>query len=184
MAYSFNDFKTKLSGVSDWLSKELGAVHTGRASIGLLDTVRAESYGTMMPLQQLANMNVEDARTIRISPWAVDTAPAIEKAIREANIGVSIVNDGKGIRAIFPELTGETREKYAKIVGKKLEEARISVRALREEVWNDIQKKEKDGAMSEDEKFRGKEEMEKLIKEANEKLEAIAKRKEDEILGK
>jgi ribosome recycling factor len=184
MAYSFNDFKVKLTGVSEWFTKELSSVHTGRASIGLLDGVRAEVYGSPMPLQQLANMTVEDARTIRISPWAADATQAIEKALRDANLGVSVVNDGKGIRAIFPELTGETREKYAKVVGKKLEEARISVRALREEVWSDIQEQEKGGKMSEDDKFRSKETMEALIKEVNEKLEAVTKRKEEEILGK
>ncbi len=84
---------------------------------------------------------------------------------------------------VFPELTGETREKYAKVVGKKLEEARISVRALREEVWTDIQKQEKDGGMSEDDKFKAKENMEAMVKDANEKLEATAKKKEEDIRG-
>ncbi|HXK40253.1 MAG TPA: ribosome recycling factor [Candidatus Paceibacterota bacterium] len=184
MTYSFNDLRTKLTDVSDWLGKELSAVHTGRASIGLLDGVRVDTYGSPMPLQQLANMTVEDARTIRIAPWDAGSVQAIEKALRDANLGVSVVNDGKGIRAVFPELTGETREKYAKAVGKKLEEARISTRTLREEVWSDIQKQEKEGKMSEDDKFRSKETMETLIKEANERLEAVAKRKEEEILGK
>jgi ribosome recycling factor len=184
MTHSFGDFKEKLAGVSDWLSRELGSIHTGRASVALLENVRAESYGTPMPLQQLAGMTVEDARTIRIVPWAADTMQAIDRALREANLGISVAGDGKGIRVIFPELTGETREKYAKIVGKKLEEARVSVRALREEVWGDIQKKGKDGKMSEDEKFKSKETMETMVKEANEKLDAIAERKEEEILGK
>lgn len=184
MSYQFNDFKTKLASISEWLSKELSGVHTGRASIALLDGIRADVYGSAMPLQQVASMTVEDARTIRIAPWDAGSVQAVEKALREANIGVSVVNDGKGIRAIFPELTGETREKYAKVVGKKLEEARISVRTLREETWSDIQKREKDGEMSEDDKFRAKEAMESLVKEANEKLEAAAKRKEEEILGK
>ncbi len=167
----------------EWLSKELGNIQTGRATVAFFDGIRAESYGAQMPLNQLAGMTIEDARTIRISPWAQDTATAIEKAIRDANLGVSVVNDGKGIRAIFPELTGETREKYAKIVGKKLEEARISVRGLREEAWSDIQKQEKDGMLSEDDKFVAKETMETMVKETNEKLEAVAKRKTDEILS-
>ncbi len=184
MAYSFNDFKTKLAHVPEWLSKELSGVHTGRASIGLLDGIRAEVYGTPMPLNQVANMSIEDARTIRIAPWDAGSVTAVEKAIRESNLGVSVVNDGKGIRAIFPELTGETREKYAKIVRTKLEEGRIRTRSMREEVWEDIQEQQKDGKMSEDDKFRSKETMEGLIKETNEKLEAVAKRKEDEILGK
>ena len=183
MAYQFNSFKEKLAGVSEWLAKELSAVTTGRASIALLDGIRAESYGSMMPINQLANMSVEDARTIRIVPWAADTLSSIDRALREANLGFSVSGDDKGIRVVFPELTGETREKYAKVVGKKLEEARISVRALREEVWTDIQKQEKDGGMSEDDKFKAKENMEAMVKDANEKLEATAKKKEEDIRG-
>lgn len=183
MAYTFSQLKTKTKEIIDWLGKELGAIHTGRASAALFDGVRASAYGSLMPLNQLANIGVEDARTIRIVPWDQGVSGAIEKAIQEANLGVSVSNDGKGLRVSFPELTGETREKYAKIVGKKLEEARISVRGVREEVWSDIQKQEKDGAMSEDDKFRAKEEMEKLIKESNEQLDSLAKKKEGEILG-
>jgi len=183
MAYQFGEFKTKLAEVEEWFKGECSAIRTGRASIALLDDVRADVYGSKMPLNQVASVNVEDARTIRIAPWDhANTAP-VEKAIRDANLGVSVVGDDKGLRVVFPEMTGESREKYAKLLGKKLEEARVSVRSAREEVWGDIQKQEKDGDMSEDEKFRGKEEMEKLVKDANEKLEALAKRKEEEILG-
>ncbi|MEK7579555.1 MAG: ribosome recycling factor [Patescibacteria group bacterium] len=183
MAYSFTHLSAKLTEVTDWLKKELSAVNTGRASIAFLDGIRADAYGTPMPLQQLANMNVEDARTIRVTPYAGETRPGIEKAVRDANLGVSVAGDDKGIRIIFPQLTTETREKYAKIVGKKLEEARVSVRNARDEVWNDIQKKEKEGTMSEDEKFRAKEDMEKKIKEANDTLDTVAKRKEEEVRG-
>ncbi len=183
MSYSFTHLSAKLTEVTDWLKKELSAVHTGRASIALLDGIRVEAYGTPMPLQQLANMNVEDARTIRVAPYAGDTRPSIEKAVRDANLGISVAGDDKGIRIIFPELTGETREKFAKIARKKLEEARVSVRNARDEVWSDIQKKEKEGSMSEDEKFRAKEDMEKKVKEANDTLDAVTKRKEEEIKG-
>jgi len=183
MAYQFSQLKTKLGEIQEWFKGECSAIRTGRASMALLDDVRADVYGSKMPLNQVASVNVEDARTIRIAPWDHNNNASIEKAIRDANLGVSVVGDDKGIRVVFPEMTGESREKYVKLLGKKLEEARISVRSAREEVWNDIQKKEKDGEMSEDDKFRGKEEMEKLIKEANEKLEGLAKRKEEEILG-
>ncbi|GMU74112.1 MAG: ribosome-recycling factor [Candidatus Campbellbacteria bacterium] len=183
MAYNFTHLKTKTKEIGDWLGKELSAIHTGRASAALLDGIRVSAYGSMMPINQLANIGVEDARTVRITPWDHSVASGIEKAIQDASLGVSVGNDGKGIRVSFPELTGESREKYVKIVGKKLEEARISVRSAREEVWSDIQKQEKDGAMSEDDKFRAKEEMEKIIKEGNEALDALAEKKEKEILG-
>ncbi|QQR82733.1 ribosome recycling factor [Candidatus Campbellbacteria bacterium] len=181
MAYNFSDLKKKTAEIQEWLSKELSAIHTGRASVALLDTVRASAYGSFMPITQLANMSVEDARTIRIAPWDSSVLGAIDKALREANLGVSVATDDKGIRVSFPDLTTETREKYVKLVGKKMEEARISIRGVRDEVWNDIQTKEKGGAIGEDEKFRAKEEMEKLIKEANEKLEELARQKEENI---
>jgi ribosome recycling factor len=181
MAYNFSDLKKKTTEIQEWLSKELSAIHTGRASVALLDTVRASAYGSSMPITQLANMSIEDARTIRISPWDSSVLGAIEKALREANLGISVAADEKGLRVSFPDLTTETREKYVKMVGKKMEEARISIRGVRDEVWNDIQTKEKGGAIGEDDKFRAKEEMEKLIKETNDKLEEIAKRKEEDI---
>ena len=181
MAYNFSDVKKKTVEIQEWLSKELSAVHTGRASVALLDTVRVSAYGSFMPIAQIANMSTEDARTIRISPWDSSVLGAIDKALREANLGVSVATDEKGLRVSFPDLTTETREKYVKLVGKKMEEARISIRGVRDEVWNDIQTKEKGGAIGEDEKFRAKEEMEKIIKEANEKLEEIARQKEENI---
>lgn len=183
MAYNLANLKTKTAEIGEWLKKELSAIHTGRASAALLDGVRADVYGSAMPLSQIANITVEDARSIRITPWDSGVMSAVDRALREANLGVSVSADDKGIRVIFPELTGESREKYAKIVGKKLEEARISVRNARDEVWSDIQKKEKDGELSEDEKFRAKEDMERIIKDGNEALDAIAKRKEEEIRG-
>lgn len=181
MAYTFTDLKKKTQEINEWLSKELSAIHTGRASVALLDTVRVSAYGSSMPITQLANMSVEDARTIRITPWDSSVLSGIEKALREANLGVSVAADDKGLRISFPDLTTETREKYIKLVGKKMEEARISIRGVRDEIWNDIQSKEKAGTLSEDDKFRAKEEMEKTIKEANEKLEETAKRKEEDI---
>lgn len=183
MAYNFSNLKAKTKEIQEWLSKELSAIHTGRASVALLDGIRVLAYGSMMPIHQLANIGVEDARTLRISPWDNSVSGAIEKAIQDANLGVSVGSDGKGIRVSFPDLTTESRERYVKIVGKKLEEARISLRGVREEVWSDIQAQEKEGAMSEDDKFRAKEEMEKYIKEGNEQLDMLAKKKEADILG-
>ncbi|MCR4274483.1 MAG: ribosome recycling factor [Candidatus Campbellbacteria bacterium] len=181
MSYAFAELKKKTAEIQEWLTKELSAVHTGRASVSLLDTVRANVYGSFMPIAQVANMSIEDARTIRITPWDSSVLGAIDKALREANLGVSVATDEKGLRVSFPDLTTETREKYVKLVGKKMEEARISIRSVRDEVWNDIQVKEKSGALGEDDKFRAKEEMEKIITEANKKLEETARQKEESI---
>ncbi len=182
MMYDFTNFKNKLEEIKTWLKKELQTVRTGRATPAILDSVKAENYGALVPLNQMANIAVEDARTLRITPFDPNSIKEIERAITEANLGLSIVVDEKGLRVIFPELTGERRQELVKLAKEKLEEARISVRRERDEVWDDIQEKERAGEMTEDEKFASKDEMEELVKKANEELEELFKEKEKEIL--
>lgn len=181
MMYQFNDLKQNLEKVREWLSNELAGIRTGRATVALLDSVKIEAYGSQLPLNQVAGVSAEDPKTLRVSPYDVGQIKAIEKAIDEADLGVSISTDEKGLRVIFPELTSERRELLIKQVGKKLEEARISIRKEREDVWNDIQKKEKEGEMTEDEKFKSKEEMQKIVDDFQKELEQIATNKETEI---
>ncbi len=181
MAFSFSEYKKGLADAAEWLKRELAGVRTGQATPALLDGVKVEAYGQPMPLNQVASVTVEDSRSLRISPWDQGNTKVIERAIQDANLGVSVGADESGVRVSFPELTGERREQLRKLVKSKLEDARVTVRAERDRVRGDIQKKEKDGELSEDEKFRAMDEMEKLTKEANEKLEAIALQKEKEI---
>lgn len=181
MAYDFKPFEAQIKGITERLSKELASVRTGRATPAVLDGVMIESYGTRMGLAQVANIGVEDARTLRITPWDMSNAKEIEKAITVANLGLSVGMDEKGIRVSFPELTGERRVQLLKVAKEKVEEAKAALKAAREHVWNDIQKKEKDGAMSEDEKFRGKDEMQKRVDAAGKVFEEALARKEKEI---
>jgi len=181
MIYQFNEFKQNLEKVKEWLVGEFAGIRTGRATIALLDSIRVDSYGAQSPLNQVAGVMSEDARTLRISPYDAGQIQAIEKSINDAELGVSIAVDEKGLRVIFPELTSDRRELLIKQLGKKLEDARISVRKEREDVWDDIQKKERDGEMTEDEKFRGKEEMEKIVKDFQGELEVLSANKETEI---
>ena len=183
MNYDFTNFKKKLEEIKNWFEKELKSVRTGRATPEILDGIRAENYGALSPLNQMANIAVEDARTLRVTPFDPNSAKEIERAITEANLGLSIMLDEKGLRVVFPDLTGERRQELVKMAKDKLEEARVSVRKERDEVWSDIQKKEKEKEMTEDEKFMAKDEMEKLVKETNDKLEQIFAEKEKEILG-
>ncbi len=183
MKYDFTEFKNKLNDVKDWLKKELQTVRTGRANPAILDSVKAENYGALTPLNQMANIAVEDARTLRITPFDPSSAKEIERAITEANLGLSIVVDEKGLRVIFPELTGERRQELVKLAKDKLEEARVSVRRERDETWSDIQEKEKAGELTEDEKYMAKDEMENIVKQANEELEKLFEEKEKEIMG-
>lgn len=183
MKYDFSDFKKSAVETAEWLRKAFVSIQTGRATPALLDNVLVNSYGAKIHVNQLASITVEDARTLRIVPWDTDSIQNIEVAVRDADLGVGISVDEKGIRVTCPELTTETRQKLVKLVKQKLEEARVSLRNERDEAWNDIQKGEKMGDIVEDDKFRFKDEMEKISKDANERLEEISSKKEKEIMG-
>lgn len=183
MLYDFSKLKNKAKEAEEWLKKEYTGVRTGMASPALLDTVVVESYGSRMRIKEMASVSVEDARSLRISPWDMSQTIAIEKAITLANLGVSISVDEKGLRVLFPELTTERRTTLVKITNSKLEESKISLRTARDEVWGEIQKKEREGGMGEDDKFRLKNEMQKIIEDASEKLEVIASKKNKEIMS-
>jgi len=183
MAYNFAILREKVKDTESWLQKEFGSIRTGRASPNILDTISVESYGSFMPINQVANISTEDARTLRISPWDATLIKEIEKAITKADIGISVSTDEGGLRASFPELTTESRAKLVKVAKDKYEQARIALRTEREAVWNDIQRQEKESLMSEDDKFRAKEDMQKIIDEGNRLLETLFEKKDKEISG-
>jgi len=176
-----NEIKQKLHEVKDWLKKEYAGIRTGQANPALLDSVRVESYGAFLPLNQVGSIGVEDARTLRISPWDASQVAAIERAIRESDLGVSVVTDSSGVRAIFPELTSERRVQLLKLAKSKLEESRISVRALRDDAMKGIDKAEKNGDLSEDEKFSRKEAVQGAVDGVNSELEELFVKKESEL---
>jgi len=181
MLYDFKKLKDEIRRVEEWLKKEFLSIRTGMASPALLDGALVESYGQRMPINQLANISIEDAKSIRITPWDKTQTKEIEKAIIVANLGVSVMVDNKGLRIIFPELTSERRVLLLKTAKSKMEDARESLRGIRDIIWNEIQAKEKLGGMGEDDKFRLKNEMQKLIDDANKNLETIFTKKEKEI---
>lgn len=181
MAYDFSHFKKQLQGVEEWLGNEYLGVRTGRATPAILDGVSVEAYGARTPLKHAASISIEDAKTIRVAPYDKSQIKAMEKAVMEANLGLSVSSDDQGLRISFPDLTSERRQALVKVTREKLEQARVSVRSERDEVWGDIQSKEREGTIAEDEKFRLKDEMQKYVDAANQKLEAHAARKEEEI---
>jgi ribosome recycling factor len=182
MSYDFSNFKTELVSVKEWLSKEFSSIRTGQATPAIFDTVSIDSYGTKSPIAHVAGITSEGPRSLRISPWNKDQIKVIEKAITVANLGVSVSVDDTGLRVSFPELTTERREMLKKLTGEKLEHAKVSMRKEREKVWNDIQDKCKDGEISEDEKFRLKDELQKMVDETTKEFEAMGERKEKEIM--
>lgn len=179
--YDFNNFKQRIIEVEEWLRKEYKVLRTGRATPTLLDSIQVDNYGSRVPLNQVANISVEDARTLHISPWDSSQIKEIEKTITDANFGVGITTDGKSIRVSFPELTADRRIALIKMAKERLEDARKSLRGFREDTWNDIQAQEKNGDMSEDEKFNAKEELQKYVDEANTAMEEVYQKKEKEI---
>ncbi len=182
MTYQFNNLKDAFKEIENWLAKEYSQIHTGKASPILLDSITIDSYGAQMPIKNVASVTIEDPRTLRIAPWDKTQIKAIEKSIIDANIGLSVVSDSDGLRAIFPMMTGENRAKLVKVLKELLEEARIRVRKEREVVQNDIRDKQKDGEMTEDEAFKGKEELQKHVDAANATLESMFTKKENDIM--
>lgn len=179
--YDFKPLQVSLADTIEHFKEELSTIRTGRAAPALLDMVKVDSYGTTVPLNQVSTVTSEDARTLRVAPWELDAINQIQQAISDANLGVSVSSDGRGVRVSFPELTSERRTQLVKLTNTKLEEARITVRRHREDTWTDIQKKQKNTEMSEDDKFRAKESMEKHIKDANDSLENLADKKITEL---
>jgi len=183
MSYDFSDLKQKVNDTEGWLKKEYFSIRTGRATPSVLDALRVDSYGVMVPIHQVATVSVQDARTLRILPYDATAGKAIEKVITDSELGLSVSLDDKGVRVSFPLLTNENRTALAKVVKNKCEQAHITLRSERDVVWNDIQNEEKEGPMGEDDKFRYKEEMEKIVSDAKDSLDALLHKKEQEILN-
>ena len=169
--------------MGEFLSKEYSQLNIGRASPSVLDGVTVESYGSRVPLKNVANISIEDPKTLRIAPWDKSQIKDIEKAIVSSNLGLSVATDDLGIRVIFPQLTTETRQSLVKVLKERLEEARITARRERERICEDVQEKQKAGKLTEDDKFRAKEDLQKIIDEVNINLEASFEKKQKEVMG-
>lgn len=163
-------------------TEEAGTLRTGRANPGMVENLIVEYYNAKTPLVQIAGISIPEPRQIVISPWDKGALTQIEAAIRESDLGLNPVNDGSVIRILLPALTEDRRRELVKTLNSRAEEARISIRNVREDAWKEIQEAEKAGDISEDEKFRGKDELQKVIDEFNEKLETVRARKEGEIM--
>ena len=181
MSVDFNNFKKAGEQALEWLKKEYSGIRTSRTAPNILDGVQVDAYGSKMPINQLATVSIEGPKSLRITPWDKAVAKFIDSAIRESNLGLSVALDGETLRVSFPELTSERRVALLKLAKEKLEEARKTVRVEREKTLGDIDKKEKEGEVSEDDKFRLKNELQKLVDESNKKFEEFYERKEKEI---
>ena len=181
--YNFNEVKENIDKIISWLDGEYRSIQTGRATPQVLDLVHIDMYGARTQVAHAASVNIEDPRTLRVSPWDKTILGAMEKAINDADLGLSVSSDVEGLRVHFPALTTETRQKLVKLLKDRLEDARIKVRLLREEINKDIDTRAKEGEYGEDEKHRFREEMQKIVDVANGELETHFINKEKEVMG-
>jgi ribosome recycling factor len=182
----YNDLIKKQEGelekAMEYLKVEMGKIRTGRANSGLVEGLMVDYYGAKTPLKQIASINTPEPRMIVIQPWDKGALVAIESAVRESDLNLNPNNDGVLIRISLPMLTEERRREMVKVLNQKAEEARITVRSIREAIWKEIQDMEQAGKMSEDDKFKGKDKLQEVVDGYNKKIEEIRAKKEGEIM--
>src|SRR5579871_6916649 len=174
--------KSRMDKVLADLQHDMAGVRTGRASVSLLDNVRADYYGTPTPLNQLATLHVPEPTLITVQPWDVSQIGAIEKAVRSADLGLNPSNDGKLIRVPIPPLTEERRKDLVKKLHHIAEDHRVAMRNIRRDANEHVKKLLKDKTISEDDERRALDEIQKLTDGSIQKLDQAAKTKEKEIL--
>ncbi len=162
--------------------RDLQKIRTGRANTSMLDGIKVDYYGTPTPVNQVATVQVVDARLITVKPWEKNMIPVIDKAIRASDLGINPVADAELVRLPVPPLTQERRRDLAKSVGKQTEEARVAVRAARRDAMDMIKDAEKDKQISEDERKQGEKKVQDLTDKYIAMIEDIAKAKEKEIM--
>ena len=175
------DTENKMKQSLEAVRREFSEVRTGRANPHLIEGLRIDYYGTPTPLKQIASIGIPDARLIVIQPWDPSSIEEIEKAILKSNLGITPSNDGKVVRLAVPPLSDERRQELAKVVKNMAEDGRISLRTFRRGAVETVRKLESDGKISEDERFRGQDEIQKLIDKYTKEVEAILTSKEKEL---
>jgi len=162
--------------------EDFASIRTGRANPSMFAKVLVDYYGAPTPVNQLASFHVSDARMLTLTPFDKGSMPAIEKAIRESDLGVNPTNDGNVIRVVFPQLTEERRKDFIKVAHKKAEDARISIRSVRRHAKDELDRLAKDGEVGEDEANRAEKELEKLTQKSVAGVDELLRNKESELL--
>ena len=183
-AYNKADIQRRMQGAVDALKHDLGGLRTGRASTALLDPIQVDVYGSNMPLNQVATVSAPEPRLLSVQVWDRSNMSAVEKAIRNAGLGINPITDGQNIRLPIPDLTEERRKELAKLAGQYAEKARIAVRNVRRDGMDALKQDEKKHEISEDERKRAETEVQKLTDDTVKDVDVTAATKEKEILGK
>ena len=179
---SLEDGRRRMDGAVSAYDKDMSGVRTGRASTGLVDNVRVDYHGTEMPLNQIAQINVGDARLLVIQPWDKSSVRNVVRAIQMADIGLQPSVDGDLIRIVVPPLTEERRRDIVKMVTRRAEEAKVAIRNVRRDVQGRIRNMERDGEVSQDLARRAQDDLQKLTDDATKMVDAASSGKEKEVM--
>jgi ribosome recycling factor len=174
--------RLRMEKAVDDFRKELSGLRTGRANVSLLDHIRVDYHGTPMPVNQLGTLSVPDPTMIQIAPWDQSAVPLIDKAIRTSDLGLNPTNDGKVVRVPIPSLNEERRKELVKHLHKVLENHRTAVRNIRRDMKEAVEKLEKEKKISEDDRKRSLDELEKLTHSETKKMEDLSAVKEKEVM--
>ena len=177
-----NEADDKMGKSVEATREDFNTIRAGRITPAVFNKLTADYYGTQTPLQGLATFTSQDARTILIAPFDASAMPAIEKAIRDSDLGINPSNDGKVLRAVFPELTEERRKEFVKQAKEKAEQGRISVRQVRQKAKQNLEKLEKDGEVGKDDVAGAEKKLDATTKKHTDAIDAMLKSKESELL--
>ena len=180
--FDLNELKRRMQGAIQSLKHELGGLRTGRASASMLEPVQVEAYGSHMPLNQLATVSVPEPRLLSVQVWDKSMVHAVEKAIRDSDLGLNPLTEGQVIRLRIPEMTEQRRKEMAKVAHKYAEEARIAIRHVRRDGIDLLKKLKKDGVMSEDDERRHEQEVQKATDQSIAEADGLLASKEKEIM--
>lgn len=175
------ELETRLRAVLDHLQGELQTVRSNRPSVGLIEDIKIDYYGQAMPIKQVASLSIRPPRDIEINVWDKSALPSIAKGIESANTGLSVRTDGASIIVSLPQLTDERRTEFMKLAKNMGEETRIQVRAAREDINKQLKGAEDEGALNEDQLFKGREAVQKQVEAANQKIESMLEAKIKEL---
>ncbi|WP_259779750.1 ribosome recycling factor [Aestuariispira ectoiniformans] len=176
------DLQRRMDGALDALSHEFAGLRTGRASASLLDPIVVDAYGSMVPLNQVAGVTVPEARMLMVTVWDNTVIKAVEKAIRESDLGLNPMTEGNAIRIPIPELNEERRTELTRVAGRYAEAARVAVRNVRRDGMDHLKKAEKDGDISKDDAHRLSDQIQKLTDDHIKKVDEALVAKEEEIM--
>ena len=178
---NIQDYSDQFDKSIEYLKKDIGSIRTNRATPALLENIMVDVYGSKMPLIQLASIQAPESKMLTVEPWDKQTIKDVEKAIQTASLGLSVASEGTFLRITIPPMTEETRQELVKVLSNKLEDARKSIRGVRDDIKEKINSALKNKEISEDEKFKFTEDLDELTRKYNDDVKIIGENKEEEI---